>query len=175
MTGSIVLFSSRFSRIDRASRETGLRPPEVCRPGRYLSACSMNNLGSLILSGPLNVVRKDGPSAHGKVCGKIRRACESFWNTTRTPGCAPDDHSTKVDGRDGGSTLTKTHGDAVIQMLSQSAESRLARSGTQKLAKLGSDIELGTLDALIDRLEANAWQEGRGSIDAQEFSRAKTL
>ena len=28
MTGSIVLFSSRFSRIDRASRETGLRPHE---------------------------------------------------------------------------------------------------------------------------------------------------
>ena len=28
MTGSIVLFSSRFSRIDRGSRETGLRPHE---------------------------------------------------------------------------------------------------------------------------------------------------
>ena len=28
MTGSIVLFSSRFSRIDRASRETRLRPHE---------------------------------------------------------------------------------------------------------------------------------------------------
>ena len=28
MTGSIVLFLSRFSRIDRASRETGLRPHE---------------------------------------------------------------------------------------------------------------------------------------------------
>ena len=44
MTGSIALFLSRFSRIDRGSRETGLRPHENAGLEALINM-SMNNLG----------------------------------------------------------------------------------------------------------------------------------